>query len=231
MSPSLRFFILIGLVSLLPACASYGNPSVKDETLTSQIRLGVTTKEEVKALLGSPTNVISTTVDGRTQEIWNYTHATASTHPLLYVPVFGLFAMASDDAIKSESQGLTLFFSENGIVQSITRGTYQSNLGFNSHVQSQTETKMNTSGQSLGQSISLDALQKVKINVSTQEEVQEILGNPMTKTTSQSTEGTQELWTYFQTTINTGAGTSKGASHIITFNDQGVVIGVTTTTF
>ena len=84
-----------------------------------------------------------TTVNGKTTEIWNYTHATTTTNPLLYVPIVGLFTLAFDDeAITSDSEGLTLIFSEKGIVQSITRGTTHSQIGGSPQIHTHTDTEI-----------------------------------------------------------------------------------------
>lgn len=48
-------------------------------------------------------------------------------------------------------------------------------------------------------------------------------------TNLQTSEGNKEMWTYFPSMINTEVGDSADVSHTIMFNDQDIVIGVTTT--
>ena len=63
----------IMLCIILAACASAGHPF--DMARLGQLRPGVTTIEESKALLGEPVSVSSNQGNGHTLLTWAYSHA------------------------------------------------------------------------------------------------------------------------------------------------------------
>lgn len=76
---------------LLAGCASSGNKQLQKETevsMQSKIKEGVTTKSQLKTLLGSPDNVSFT--DGG-KEIWKYVHAKVKVSGKSFIPFYGLF--------------------------------------------------------------------------------------------------------------------------------------------
>jgi outer membrane protein assembly factor BamE (lipoprotein component of BamABCDE complex) len=83
---------LLGLALLaLFGCASAGTKI--DQSATAKIQKGVTTKEQVVALLGAP---MSDTLmgDGREMMMWSY--AQTQVKGATFIPVVGLFAGGSD---------------------------------------------------------------------------------------------------------------------------------------
>ena len=75
----------------LSGCASSGNSHLKKETEASiqqKIKNGVTTKAQIKSMLGSPDSVSFT--DGG-KEIWKYTHAKMKVSGKSFIPFYGLF--------------------------------------------------------------------------------------------------------------------------------------------
>ncbi|MBH3232268.1 hypothetical protein I5R56_07150 [Serratia marcescens] len=76
---------------LLAGCASSGNKQLQKETevsMQSKIKEGVTTKSQLKTLLGSPDSVSFT--DGG-KEIWKYVHAKVKVSGKSFIPFYGLF--------------------------------------------------------------------------------------------------------------------------------------------
>lgn len=76
---------------LLAGCASSGNKQLQKETevsMKSKIKEGVTTKSQLKIMLGSPDNVSFT--DGG-KEIWKYVHAKVKVSGKTFIPFYGLF--------------------------------------------------------------------------------------------------------------------------------------------
>lgn len=76
---------------LLAGCASSGNKQLQKETevsMQSKIKEGVTTKSQLKTLLGSPDGVSFT--DGG-KEIWKYVHAKVKVSGKSFIPFYGLF--------------------------------------------------------------------------------------------------------------------------------------------
>jgi hypothetical protein len=99
---------MIGLV--MAGCATVGNPAVKDEAIVDQILVGTSQKADVSRLLGKPTSTSVMNHNGMVREWWIYSDAKHETNPLMYVPVIGLFVMASGDMGQTESASFGVYF-------------------------------------------------------------------------------------------------------------------------
>lgn len=92
---------------LLTGCAaSSGNEKLDKETATSvkaKIKEGVTTKAQVKGMLGSPDNVSQT---GSGNETWVYAYAKAKVSGESYIPFYGLF----HNGMSGSEKDLTIHF-------------------------------------------------------------------------------------------------------------------------
>lgn len=91
---------------LLAGCASSGNKKLQQETEVSmqgKIKEGVTTKAQLKTMLGSPDNV-SFTDSGK--EIWKYVHAKVKVSGKSFIPFYGLFHNGTNGTKKE----LTILF-------------------------------------------------------------------------------------------------------------------------
>ena len=131
-------YLLLSVALVLSGCASSGNPQLREEAVVSQIKIGESTKEDVRRLLGEPNVMSKTVINGRSMEAWAYGYSATQTNPLLFVPVVGLFTLGSNP-VKVESAGFGVTFSDDGIVRSITR--HRSSTGGNQpSVETQTET-------------------------------------------------------------------------------------------
>jgi outer membrane protein assembly factor BamE (lipoprotein component of BamABCDE complex) len=111
-----KYFALAALSALVFGCASAGNDTIRTETMDTvgtKVVRGVTTKDKIRELYGSPLNVSLT--DGGS-EVWNYeyTHATATAAS--YVPIVGLFAGGTD---VSKNQ-VVFIFNKDGVMQNYT---------------------------------------------------------------------------------------------------------------
>lgn len=76
-------------------CASVGSESLRKETESSvaqKIVQGKTTKNEVRAIFGSPTK--TTFTDGGL-EVWNYDFTNVSADAISYVPIVNLFGASA----------------------------------------------------------------------------------------------------------------------------------------
>lgn len=92
---------------LLAGCASSGNKKLQKETevsMQSKIKEGVTTKAQLKTMLGSPDSVSFT--DGG-KEIWKYVHAKVKVSGKTFIPFYGLFHNGTNGTKKE----LTILFS------------------------------------------------------------------------------------------------------------------------
>lgn len=119
--------LMIGL--LVAGCATVGNPAVKDQAVLDQILVGTSQKADVSRLLGQPTSTSIMNHNGLVQEWWIYSYAKHEANPLMYVPVVGLFVMASGDMGQTESASFGVYFDRDGLVQGVTRDSSQVNLG------------------------------------------------------------------------------------------------------
>jgi len=95
-----KIFIAGCALSLLTACASNGNESLRNQTqatVATQIKNGVTTKEEVRKQFGDPTETSFT--DGG-KEIWKYRLDNVSADAVSYVPVVNMFGASASGTRK-----------------------------------------------------------------------------------------------------------------------------------
>ena len=67
--------------------------------------------------------------NGMVREWWIYSYAKHETNPLIYVPVIGLFAIASGNVGETESASFGVYFDRDGLVQGVTRNATQMNFG------------------------------------------------------------------------------------------------------
>jgi outer membrane protein assembly factor BamE (lipoprotein component of BamABCDE complex) len=108
----LLHFILIPACLFLVACASSGNPKLKQMEqgeLLAQIQEGTTTKAQVEALLG-PANGVSFT--DSLNEIWTYSHSKMTPHASNFIPYASIFASGQDTVTKE----LVVVFNQEGVV-------------------------------------------------------------------------------------------------------------------
>jgi len=142
-----RISILLASL-LLTACATSGNPAVLDQTIVSQIKIGQSTKEDVKRLFGEPNHTSITQVLNQQTEVWAYGYAKHETNPLLYVPVVGLFVLAAGRWGEHESGSVAVSFDKDGIVRSMSKyksGVTMGGLATPTTIQTQSSTQSGTS--------------------------------------------------------------------------------------
>lgn len=120
-------------------CVSSGNPSVTDETLTSQIQVNVSTKEDVRRILGQPNSIskhsgslamipgLPASSASSIIESWNYTHIAVEVDGATFIPIVGLFAGGATSNLTS----FTVVFDDKGVARhlSSTQSTGQSGVG------------------------------------------------------------------------------------------------------
>ena len=105
--------IPMALVLALLGCASVGNETLRTETestVKTKMVEGKTTKQEVRAMFGSP---LKTTFTDSGLEIWTYEFSKVSADGISYIPIVNLFG-ATSSGIKKE---LVVLFDKNGIIQ------------------------------------------------------------------------------------------------------------------
>ncbi len=110
-----KFLLVTSVVALavLSGCASVGNESLRKESessVTKKIFEGKTSKDEIRAMFGSP-NKTSFTDGGL--EIWNFDFTNVSADAISYVPIVNLFG-ASASGKKKE---LVVMFDQGNVVK------------------------------------------------------------------------------------------------------------------
>jgi outer membrane protein assembly factor BamE (lipoprotein component of BamABCDE complex) len=116
MKKGFEYALAIVCIMALSGCASFGNKQITNEDTVSKIKIGQSTKSEVKALLGEPTNVCFMDAG---EEDWYYTYTRSTMRPASVIPLIGIFAGGSD----MQTHNLTIRFGKDGIVQKIGKGT------------------------------------------------------------------------------------------------------------
>ncbi|MCP3718940.1 outer membrane protein assembly factor BamE [Paraburkholderia sp. CNPSo 3281] len=98
---------------VLGGCASAGVQQLKDESATTvgeKITKGKSTKDDVRATFGDPTET-SFTDSGN--EIWRYRYSHSTAKGINFVPLANIF-MSGQDVDKKE---LVVFFDDKGVVK------------------------------------------------------------------------------------------------------------------
>ena len=107
-------YTLVCLVSItLFGCATAGNDSLRLESeasVNNKIKVGLTTKNEVKTIFGVP---ITTSYTDGGSEIWKYELSKMKADVASYIPIVSFFA-ASSSGIKKE---LVVLFNDNDTVR------------------------------------------------------------------------------------------------------------------
>lgn len=100
---------MAGCVSL--PSQQYGNPAILDQVLIDQIEVGTTSKNDVRRMFGEPNVISHDRKDGEAQEVWHYSYAEIEASS------FRAFTPQTPD---SQSYGLTIAFTDRGVVKSVT---------------------------------------------------------------------------------------------------------------
>lgn len=111
----LKSVVVALCVLVLSGCATIGTKQITKGEIVSQIKEGKSTKTDVKALLGEPSNISFTDAG---QENWTYCYSRATTRPATFIPIIGIFAGGAD----TETHTLTIRFTKEGIVEKIGKG-------------------------------------------------------------------------------------------------------------
>lgn len=106
-------FLLLAFIFF--GCATYGNQAITDQNKISQIQRGVTTKEQVRALIGDPMGVTFTEND---DEVWSYLLTKTQVRAAGFIPIVGIFAGGAD----TQTHTLTIKYDKNGIVKAYGSG-------------------------------------------------------------------------------------------------------------
>ncbi len=112
---------------LLAGCISTGNSELANEATISQIKVGVTTRQQVTDLLGEPTNRRTIEIGGASREWFAYNYASSTINPLEYLLLYGIFF--NGIGLPDTRYDLSLFFDHRGIVNSLSIMTTEYEMG------------------------------------------------------------------------------------------------------
>lgn len=118
--------MLVAVAVILAGCATVGNPELARDDLIAQVRVGESTRDDVKALLGQPSQMMQLPrVEGHgaeaivhDEELWTYMRYTMRARPETFIPLVGPFVGGWD----SEHRTLTVRFDQYGIVRWVGYG-------------------------------------------------------------------------------------------------------------
>lgn len=120
--------LLISLVGLLfTGCVALGNADLADDAMIARIHVGETTKQQVAALLGEPTDRRSTELLGYTHEWFHYRYTVSTINPLEYLFLFGF--LVNGIGLPDTHYELHVFFDPNGTVTGLARQTTAYDMG------------------------------------------------------------------------------------------------------
>ena len=123
---------------------SSGNPSVVDQDRISQIKLDISTKEDVRRILGQPNSMsrqsgsystalgLPSTITLTNVETWSYTHFNIDVDAATFIPIVGLFAGGATSNVNA----FTVVFDDKGIVRHISSTQAQGRSGMGAGGQS-----------------------------------------------------------------------------------------------
>jgi outer membrane murein-binding lipoprotein Lpp len=125
----LRFIALAGVLAglFLAGCVSVGNSKLSDQETLAQIKVGQTTKAQVEALLGKPTQSRRTEHAGSAREWWAYEHASSFINPFEYLLLYGFWT--NGVGLFDTRHDLHVFFDAGGIVRSLSLQTTSYDMG------------------------------------------------------------------------------------------------------
>jgi outer membrane protein assembly factor BamE (lipoprotein component of BamABCDE complex) len=115
------------LAGVLAGCGSYGNQAIRNETeqtISQKVVKGVTTKTQVKAVLGDPS---FTTFTDSGNEQWMYQFSSYAVRPTSLVPYLSLL----DSGVNGDNKSITILFDKKGVVlnYSVSNSAVQSQSG------------------------------------------------------------------------------------------------------
>jgi outer membrane protein assembly factor BamE (lipoprotein component of BamABCDE complex) len=117
----MKHLFIVLCVLFLFGCSTVGNSKIADQTVTDQIKVGKTTKGEVREIVGEPNK---TSFDGNF-EIWDYMLSKAQLRATSLIPVVGLFVGGTN----IQQYTFTVRFDEKGIVQNVGSGQSKGGAG------------------------------------------------------------------------------------------------------
>ena len=101
-------------------CASTGNKVIMNSNFMDGLKIGVTTKDEVKALLGEPQDwkaaePMANSPTGMSMEQWRYMGKESSVNAAAFIPLVDIFAGKQTHVTRQ----VDIWFEQNGVIGDI----------------------------------------------------------------------------------------------------------------
>ena len=87
-----RHWFVLPLLLLLVGCHSSGNKQIMPADFSDKLKDGVTTKEEVRTILGEPQHLGEITWTSQTITVWRYTGTSRSLNLAAFIPLVDIVA-------------------------------------------------------------------------------------------------------------------------------------------
>lgn len=110
----MKTVMLIGIALIMMGCASTGNKAIMNSDFMKSLQIGVTTKDEAKALLGEPQHTGSQQ-GGYNWEIWRYTGIDKSINAASFIPLVDIAAGRQTTMVRV----VDLYFDGSGVLTDI----------------------------------------------------------------------------------------------------------------
>ena len=117
----MRTIIILSILALVSGCASVGRPI--DQKAASQIKEGVSTKDDVVHLMGQPYQVARKS-GGITE--FTYVFVQTSVKASSFIPIVGVFAGGANVS----QQTLVVAFNDSNVVKSVTNTASAGDSGY-----------------------------------------------------------------------------------------------------
>lgn len=110
-----KLSIILVCFLFLAACATSGNPKIRDQKSVANIQKGITTKQDLVEMFGQP-QAKNKQKDG--VEKWSYVYSEAKVKGATFIPIVGLFAGGATADVNT----LEFEFDPNGVVSKYSVG-------------------------------------------------------------------------------------------------------------
>jgi hypothetical protein len=103
-------------------CQTTGTYSAKNDWAIARIKIGSSTPENVRRLLGQPTTVYQNLlVEGETRDVWRYEYSRSEINPLSLVPIVNFYSSPGP----IEQASVNVFFDSTGLVSDVRMSRYK----------------------------------------------------------------------------------------------------------
>ena len=116
-----RIALILVLLTLV-GCQATGTYSAKNDWAVARIKIGSSTQENVRRLLGQPTTVYQNLlVEGETRDVWRYEYSRSEVNPLSIVPIANFYSSPG----RIEQASVNVFFDSTGLVSDVRVSRYK----------------------------------------------------------------------------------------------------------